>query len=74
MNENVKKKHLALAEKIEKGQEIINKNLWIIYGEIEKFDLEIQKKKHGIIFIEKKKIPRNEIVEKVIILQKFYVI
>ena len=37
-DENIKQTRI-LSEEIKKGQEVINKNLWAIYEEIEKFDM-----------------------------------
>ena len=38
MDENIKQTRI-LSEEIKKGQEVINRNIWEIYKEIEKFDM-----------------------------------
>ena len=48
MDENIKQTRI-LSEEIKKGQEVINRNIWEIYKEIEKFDMEKYQEKHGII-------------------------
>ena len=47
MDENIKQTRI-LSEEIKKGQEVINRNIWEIYKEIEKFDMEKYQEKHGI--------------------------
>ena len=48
MDENIKQTRI-LSEEIKKGQEVINRNIWEIYKEIEKFDMEKYQEKHGMI-------------------------
>ena len=52
-----------LSEEIKKGQEVINRNIWEIYKEIEKFDMEKYQEKHGIINKGKNKEISNEELE-----------
>ena len=62
MDEKIKQTRI-LSEEIKKGQEVINRNIWEIYKEIEKFDMEKYQEKHGIINKGKNKEISNEELE-----------
>ena len=47
MDENIKQTRI-LSEEIKKGQEVINRNIWEIYKEIEKFAMKKYQERYGI--------------------------